>query len=153
MVPMIVVSKLCHAAWHESGHVVSATCLSLPLLGASIDHRGNGITKYARLFTAAEIEPWAVTVYAGGLAEIAAFGDCKADSDDDVLRIAMRRLNLSWTNGRLAEFRERARALVMREHAAIAAVAAALRARHVLAADEIGVILSGAIPAPAGWVR
>jgi hypothetical protein len=82
--------------------------LWLPLREVVINGDGSGATRYARPFGCGEVEAWAVTAFAGPEAELVEFGSAPIEGDKRVIEEMVRRLGLTWTEGDLDRFRQRA---------------------------------------------
>jgi hypothetical protein len=87
-------------AFHESGHCIAALHSSLPLLRVLIRTDGSGVTQYARRLGPAEIECWALTLFAGPLAEADRFGSASFAGDEQTAAAALAALGLDWSGAR-----------------------------------------------------
>jgi len=132
--------ELPRAAAHEAAHCVTALHFSLPLLEVFIFGSGGGRTRYARHFSYAETACWAVTAFAGPLAERAVFGSAPTAGDDAVVARMLAVLNLNWTAVELAGHRHTAQPLVRREQHAIMVLADELLRHRRLTGDDVAMI-------------
>jgi hypothetical protein len=134
--------RLRRAATHEAAHAVSALHFMLPLKEVLINDDGSGSCGYERRLSWGEIDRFVMTGYAGPLAERAAFGSADERGDLRVIETMLRILDLHWSDAALAEYREKARALVELERGSISVLADALMCRRHLTADQVGALMS-----------
>jgi len=145
-------SYLRRTAIHESGHcIIALRSFMLPVKEAFICNNGSGGVSYSRRIGLGEIDRVVTVGFAGPAAEALQFGSADESGDLRVIKTMLRRLDLSWSDRVLAEYRDRARHLVKCESRAIEVLAEVLLQRRHLSGDELAALVP-VEPAEVPWV-